>query len=79
MDRPQQPLNTFVLRLWQGVEGGLPVWRGEAQHIQTGEHLAFADEVTLLRFLRRWISMSAGAPTAGELSDAEECERPRVA
>ncbi len=66
MDPPRPPLNTFVLRLWESMDGDVPSWRGEVQHIQTGEHTAFADEATLLRFLRQWVSMAAAVPTAEE-------------
>ena len=50
-----QPLNTFVVRLWQELGSGRPCWRGEICHIQSGERAAFADEAALLRFIRRWM------------------------
>ncbi|MFO8004900.1 hypothetical protein [Thioalkalivibrio sp.] len=50
-----QPLNTFVVRLWQELGSGRSCWRGEVCHIQTGEHVAFTDEDDLLHFIRRWM------------------------
>ncbi len=51
------PLNTFIVRFWRDSEAGQAYWRGLVQHIQSGERIAFADEATLLRFLRHWIEM----------------------
>jgi len=52
---PGTPLNTFIVRFWQGPGASKPRWRGQVQHVQSGERIAFADEATLLRFLRRWV------------------------
>ena len=51
------PLNTFIIRLWRepGLQGSR--WRGHIRHVQSGESLAFADERSLLNFIRRWIWM----------------------
>lgn len=66
MDPPRRPLNSYVLRLWDGIEGGVPSWRGAAHHIRAGEHVAFTDEATLLWFLRQWVSPAPTAPTVEE-------------
>ena len=71
MDPPRPPLNTFVLRLWSSTAEGIPVWRGCVRHIQTGEHLAFTDEETLLGFLRRWVVLPTG-PLAVAREEAGE-------
>ena len=54
------PLNTFVVRFWQEVGSDRPRWRGQAQHVQSGERIAFADEAGLLAFVRRWVRLAEG-------------------
>lgn len=51
---PGPPLNTFIVRFWREQGTGQTHWRGQVQHIQSGERIAFADEDTLLSFIRRW-------------------------
>ncbi|MFL7793567.1 MAG: hypothetical protein AB8I69_15605 [Anaerolineae bacterium] len=53
-------LNTFVVRLWCEPEEGRDCWRGQVQRLQSGEHIAFSDEVVLLAFIRRWVQMPDG-------------------
>lgn len=50
-------LNTFVVRLWCVPEEGRDCWRGRVQRLQSGEHIAFSDEVALMAFIRRWVQM----------------------
>jgi len=54
------PLNTFIIRFWreQGAEGAR--WHGQIQHVQSGERISFADEETLLSFIRRWVQTPRG-------------------
>ncbi len=52
---PNPPLNTFIVRFWQESEAGEGRWRGQVQHVQSGERTAFADEVALLSFIRQWV------------------------
>jgi len=59
-------LNTFVVRLWCEPEGGQDRWRGHVQRLQSGERIAFSDEVALMAFIRRWVQMPEG-----EEKDAE--------
>lgn len=49
-----RPLNTFIVRLWQELDSGRACWRGDVCHVQSGEHVAFANEDDLLRFIHRW-------------------------
>lgn len=52
---PGPPLNTFIVRFWPEPRVSKPRWRGQVQHIQSGERAAFAGEDALLRFIRRWV------------------------
>ena len=54
---PGPPLNTFIVRFWREPRSGHPYWRGQIQHIQSGEHVAFTDKASLLHFLLRWVQM----------------------
>jgi hypothetical protein len=51
------PLNTFIVRFWREPGASTLCWRGQVQHVQSGKRVAFADEGTLLHFLRRWVEM----------------------
>ncbi len=55
-----QPLNIFIIRFWRETTHGHPFWRGEIQHIPSGERAAFMDEESLVAFLRRWVHMPTG-------------------
>ena len=54
---PGPPLNTFIVRFWQEPGASKPRWRGQVQHVQSGERTAFAGETTLLSFIRRWVQI----------------------
>ena len=54
---PPNPINTFIIRFWREVGTTRARWRGRVQHVQSGEHVAFVDEDSLLAFLRRWVRM----------------------
>lgn len=54
----QSTLNTFVVRLWREPEDEPDRWRGQVQRLQSGEHVAFSDEASLLSFIRRWVQMA---------------------
>jgi len=45
---------TFVLRFWRETSAGRVRWRGQIEHVQSGEKAAFLDIGTMLRFLRRF-------------------------
>jgi len=60
---PGTPLNTFIVRFWRKSRADKPCWRGQVQHVQSGECVAFADEDALLCFLRRWVEMDEGRPS----------------
>jgi hypothetical protein len=51
------PLNTFIVRFWWEPGTGQACWRGRVQHVQSDESTFFADEASLLYFLRRWVQM----------------------
>ncbi|MCK4449241.1 MAG: hypothetical protein KAW49_08315 [Anaerolineae bacterium] len=63
---PNPPLNTFIVRFWRESAAGEGCWRGQVQHVQSGERIAFADEATLLRFLRRWVQTLEGSEESQE-------------
>jgi hypothetical protein len=56
-DLTSPPLNTFIIRFWQGTDVTPTRWCGQVQHVQSGERIAFADAVALLHFLRRWVRL----------------------
>jgi len=58
-ERAIHPLNTFVVRFWQEWGTDHTLWRGQVQHVQSGERAAFADEEGLLTFVRRWVRMGS--------------------
>jgi len=52
-------------------------WRGQVQHIQSGEWASFHDEATLLDFLRRWVQTPiSGDPSLTEGSENASGEDP---
>ena len=53
--KPGPPLNTFIVRFWRTPGTGQACWRGQVQHVQSGERAAFADEGALMSFIRRWV------------------------
>ena len=64
-------LNTFVVRLWSEPEEGQDRWRGQVQRLQSGEHIAFSDEVALMAFIRRWVQMPEGEGKNMELEEGK--------
>ena len=56
-DKPAPPLSTFIVRFWRELGASQVCWRGQVQHVQSGDKIAFADETALLSFLRRWVEM----------------------
>jgi len=52
---PGPPLNTFIVRFWREAGTGQSPWRGQVQHVQSGERAAFADEGALMSFIRQWV------------------------
>ena len=59
---------TFVVRLWRETSGGELRWRGQIEHVQSGQHAAFLDAEAMLRFLRRFgfEAMDPGLPPPDE-------------
>ena len=54
---PGPPLNTFIVRFWREPGAGENRWRGQVQHVQSGERSAFADKGTLMSFIGQWVQM----------------------
>jgi len=49
--QPEQPANTFVIRLWQEWSLQSPHWRGRVIHLQSGKTAAFQEWEQLITFL----------------------------
>ena len=47
------PASTFVVRFWQEWSAVGPRWRGQIDHVQSGESAAFLDVEGMLDFVRR--------------------------
>jgi hypothetical protein len=45
---------TFVVRFWRETLAGEPRWRGQIEHVQSGQSAAFLDLDAMLRFLHRF-------------------------
>jgi len=60
------PLNTFIVRFWQEPGASEGRWRGQVQHIQSGERAAFADKGTLMSFIGQWVQMRGERQIAGQ-------------
>ncbi len=57
MNQPGSPTTittTFVLRFWHKETVGELRWRGNIEHVQSGEEMAFLDVETMLAFLNRF-------------------------
>ena len=52
--------STFVLRFWSEWVGDRRQWRGRIEHIQGGEHCAFARLSELLGFIARFVPLEQG-------------------
>jgi hypothetical protein len=48
------PSSTFVVRLWHEWAAEGPRWRGQIEHVQSGEAAAFLELEGMLSFLRRF-------------------------
>lgn len=47
----QQKYLSYLLRLWQVIVDGQPVWRASLESAQTGQHRGFASLAQLTAFL----------------------------
>jgi len=45
---------TFVVRFWRETSAGELRWRGQIEHVQSGQSTAFLDVRAMLRFLHRF-------------------------
>jgi hypothetical protein len=52
---------TFVIRFWRETSTGRQRWRGQIEHAQSGERVAFLELEELLGFLHRF-GIESGAP-----------------
>jgi hypothetical protein len=46
------PASTFIVRFWWDRSGDVSRWRGQIQHVQSGESAAFLDIEGMLGFVR---------------------------
>lgn len=51
---PTTTMVTFVVRFWRETSAGVPRWRGQIEHVQSGERVAFLELDAMFRFLRRF-------------------------
>ena len=65
-------LNTFVVRLWCEPEDGHDRWHGQVQRLQSGEHITFSNEASMLSFIRRWVQMSESEEKSKSLQNGRE-------
>lgn len=65
------PLNTFIVRFWRDPDGSVYRWRGQIQHIQTGEQLSFVQGNVMLTFIQQWVKiMENDKSITGDVADA---------
>ena len=57
---------TFVVRFWREASAGEGRWRGQIEHVQSGEGVAFLDAEGMWRFVRRFGIAAGDEPTADE-------------
>ena len=64
---PPTAREAFVLRLWRETPGS-DNWRGQLQHVRTGDVLSFQDVEELFDYIRLKIDLSSSAePGSPEL------------
>lgn len=51
---PSSTMITFVVRFWRETSAGNLRWRGQIEHVQSGQSAAFLDVGAMLRFLHRF-------------------------
>ena len=58
------PVSTFVVRFWREWSAAGPRWRGQIDHVQSGECAGFLDLEAMLAFIQRFGVMAgkAGQP-----------------
>ena len=49
---PDPPVNTFVVRFWREWSVAGPRWRGQIDHVQSGENARFLDLEGMLDIIR---------------------------
>lgn len=56
MAQPSVPssMATFVVRFWRETSAGELRWRGQIEHVQSGQSAAFLDLEAMLRFLHHF-------------------------
>jgi len=54
---------TFVVRFWRDTSAGEGRWRGQIEHVQSGERAAFLDAEGMFRFMRRFGIRADDHPT----------------
>lgn len=62
---PQTVTATFVLRFQRETTAGEARWRGNIEHVPSGESMAFMDFETMLRFLQGFGIQAGDQKSAG--------------
>ncbi len=62
---------TFVVRFWREWSGAKSRWRGQVEHVQSGQQANFLETEDLLGFFRRF-GIGDEGPPAGRSEDMAE-------
>jgi hypothetical protein len=68
MTQSPSPSSTFVVRFWYETSAGEGRWRGQIEHVQSGERVAFLALDAMLSFLCRF-GIEAGDPRLPTLEE----------
>jgi hypothetical protein len=71
------PVSTFVVRVWREWSAGAVRWRGQIEHVQSGEGAAFLDADGMFRFMRQF-GIAVGAELVDDRGDHSPEESRRV-
>ena len=63
---PAPPASTFIVRFWRDRSGDESRWRGQIQHVQSGECASCLDLVGILRFIQDLGVMADNLDQRGE-------------
>lgn len=61
------PVNTFIVRIWREWSE-TPEWRGQIEHVQSSNKIAFVTLKEMVRFIQGLVSM----PNVAEKSESAE-------
>jgi hypothetical protein len=72
---PAPPASTFVVRLWREWSVAGPRWRGQVDHVQSGETARFLDLEELLDIIRSFGVIARQARQPDGISEHQEPPR----